>query len=101
VKGEEFLLPTEISGMTDIFKPGKPWFKNFQQRYGDQTDYDAVQGFAGYLEGIGRVIFLTDDIQRIDSLRRPYAASTAQRTRQRPAGQKQGASPDKLRCAAP
>lgn len=68
VKGEDVQVPTEISGMTDVFLPGKRWFKNFQERVGDQTDYDAVRGFQQYLNGVGTVIFLTDDIQRLRQL---------------------------------
>lgn len=68
VKGGEQTLPTAISGMTDIFTPGKPWFRNFLERTGEKTDYDAVRGFSNYLAGAGRVIFLTDSIQRIRQL---------------------------------
>ncbi len=68
VKGEGYTLPTEMSGITDIFRPGKPWFRNFIERTGEKTDYDAVRGFSNYLSGAGRVIYLTDSIQRIRQL---------------------------------
>lgn len=74
VRGGADALPTEISGMTEIFQPGKKWFRNFQQRLGDETEYDAVRGFSKYLEGIGQVIFLTDGIQRIRQLEKAIRA---------------------------
>lgn len=70
-------LPTEISGLTADFRPGKKWFGNFLSRKGDKTTFDAVQGFDKYIEGISRVIHHTDNIQRlrttIQSLRNKYS----------------------------
>ena len=63
--GQEMALPTEINGLTAAFTPGKPWFANFQKREGTSTTYDAVRGFNQYIDGVGKVIYLTDDIQRI------------------------------------
>lgn len=65
LKGDSYVLPAEISGLTDTFRPGKPWFKNFQKRVSDVTAYDAIRGFNNYLAGVAKVIFLTDGIQRI------------------------------------
>lgn len=63
-------LPTDINGLTHQFKPGKNWFGNFLHRTGDQTTFDAVQGFDRYIQGISKVIFHTDDIQRLRSFNR-------------------------------
>lgn len=61
-------LPTEISGSTADFRPGKNWFGNFLSRKGDNTKLDAVQGFDRYIEGISKVIHHTDDIQKLRTL---------------------------------
>lgn len=58
-------LPTDIAGVTAEFRPGKKWFANFLERKGDQTTFDAVQGFDRYLDGISHVIHHTDDIQKL------------------------------------
>ena len=63
-------LPTDINGLTHQFRPGKTWFGNFLRRTGDRTTYDAVQGFDRYVEGISRVIYHTDDIQRLRTFTR-------------------------------
>lgn len=63
-------LPTDINGLTHQFKPGKNFFGNFLKRTGDKTTYDAVQGFDRYIEGISKVIFHTDDIQKLRSFNR-------------------------------
>ena len=63
-------LPTEINGLTHNFKPGKQWFGNFLQRTGDKTTYDAVAGFDKYIDGVSRVLYHTDDIQRLRAFTR-------------------------------
>ena len=63
-------LPTEINGLTHNFKPGKQWFGNFLQRSGDKTTYDAVAGFDKYIDGVSRVLYHTDDIQRLRAFAR-------------------------------
>lgn len=61
---KEDLLPTDINGLTDEFKPGKQWFANAMKRTGMKTTYDAITGIDGYLEGASNLIFHTEDIQR-------------------------------------
>ena len=61
-------LPTSISGLTYMFRPGKQWFSHSLSRKGDVTDYDAIKGFDRYLEGACNVIYHTDNIQRLRAL---------------------------------
>lgn len=61
-------LPTDINGLTGMFTPGKSWFRNALRRKGDKTIYDAVRGFDEYIDGVNKIIYHTDDIQRIRSL---------------------------------
>ena len=61
-------LPTDIAGMTDIFKPGKTWFGHSLERKGDATDYNALQGYDNYIRGIGDIIYHTENIQKIRAL---------------------------------
>ncbi len=74
---ESSMLPTDIAGLTYTFKPGKKYFGNFNQRYGKNTTFDAVEGLDRYLDGIADVIFHTDDIQNLRAfdrlLRRKYS----------------------------
>ncbi len=58
------VLPTDINGITDEFKPGKKWFSGEMRRRGAKTIYDAVKGFDQYIEGALNVIYHTEDIQR-------------------------------------
>lgn len=58
-------LPTDINGITDTFRPGKNFFANTQRRYTNKTAYDAITGIDGYLDGIGNLIYHTEDIQRL------------------------------------
>ena len=62
------LLPTDINGLTDEFKPGKNWFASAQQRTGKKTVYDAITGIDQYLEGASNLIFHTESIQRYRTL---------------------------------
>lgn len=61
------LLPTEIAGRTDTFRPGKQWNPYFLQRTtGDpDTDYDAVEGYESYVNYMANVIYHTDDIMKL------------------------------------
>ena len=61
-------LPTNIAGKTQNFKPGIRYFKNAQRRWGIKTDFEFLQGFDKYIEGVSDVIYHTDDIQRLRSL---------------------------------
>lgn len=71
-------LPTNIAGITHIFKPGKKWVGNFLTRTTDVTVYDAVEGFDRYIEGVSDVIHHTGDIQRLrafeESIRYNYSS---------------------------
>lgn len=61
-------LPTDIAGITHVFKPGKRWVGNFLRRTTNETVYDAVEGFDRYIEGVSDVIHHTRDIQRLRAL---------------------------------
>lgn len=73
-KAEE--LPVDLNGLTDNFKPGKNFFANALKRKGNETTLDAITGIDGYIEGISRLIYHTDNIQRLrglsDGLRGKY-----------------------------
>ena len=58
-------LPTDINGLTHTFRPGIRWEGHLLQRLGNETTYDALQGFDKYIEGVSDIIFHTDDIQRL------------------------------------
>lgn len=60
--------PTDLVGVTDMKRGGKPWFGNLMHRLGDNTVYDAVRGFDQYIETAADVITLTDSIQRLRKL---------------------------------
>lgn len=61
-------LPTDINGLTDQFKPGKQYFANALKRLGMKTQYDAITGIDGYLDGASNLIYHTEDIQRYRAL---------------------------------
>lgn len=61
-------LPTDIAGITDMFKPGKTWFRNAQQRKGKYTDFNAFKGYDNYIRGAAEIIFHTEDIQKLRAL---------------------------------
>ena len=63
-------LPTDINGLSHTFRPGKNWVGNFLHRTGDKTTFDAVEGFDRYIESVGKVIFHTDDVQRLRAFER-------------------------------
>ena len=68
MKTQEDNLPTSIAGITDTFRPGKKFVRNFLQRIGDQTEFDALKGFDLYIDSVADVIYHTDDIQRLRAL---------------------------------
>lgn len=61
-------LPTDISGQTMNFKPGRTWFSNMLQRTTDATDYDVLKGFDKYIRGASDLIYHTNDIQNLRAL---------------------------------
>lgn len=61
-------LPTDINGLTADFSPSKNFFASALRRKGVKTTYDAITGIDGYLEGIGNLIYHTEDIQRLRAL---------------------------------
>lgn len=61
-------LPTDINGLTGMFKPGKNFFSSALQRKGDLTTFDAIQGIDKYLEGASKLIHQTDNIKRLRGL---------------------------------
>ncbi len=70
-------LPTNLAGITEGFKPGKPWMRNLNERKGTRTSYDALEGLQKYLTAATNVIYHTDNIQRLrafeDVLRYKYS----------------------------
>lgn len=61
------LLPTEIAGRTDVFKPGKQWNPYFLQRQtgNPDADYNAVEGYESYVNYMSNVLYHTDDIMKL------------------------------------
>lgn len=57
-------LPTEIAGMTDIFKPGKPFSTAELKRTGRDTTLSAIKGMDNYIDSISKQIYHIDSIQR-------------------------------------
>jgi hypothetical protein len=73
-------LPVGIAGLTPDFSPGKPWARNLLTRLGDKTDYNAVRGFEGYLNGVSDVIYMTPVIQRFRQLESALRTGMASKT---------------------
>lgn len=71
------LLPTDIAGKTQNFKPNKKFVGNFLQRSTDITDFNALKGFDRYIQGVTDVIYHTEDIMKFralsDSIRSFYS----------------------------
>lgn len=63
-------LPTDIAGLTHMFKPGTQWSGHALQRTGNKTDYSALEGWDRYIETVGNIIYHTEDIQRWRALER-------------------------------
>ncbi|MCR5145971.1 MAG: hypothetical protein K6B70_01285 [Clostridia bacterium] len=71
------LLPTDLAGKTQNFKPNKKFVGNFLQRSTDITDFNALKGFDRYIQGVTDVIYHTEDIMKFralsDSIRNFYS----------------------------
>lgn len=71
------LLPTDIAGKTQDFKPNKKFVGNFLQRNTDITDFNSLKGFDNYIRGVTDVIYHTEDIMKFralyDSIRNFYS----------------------------
>ena len=61
-------LPTEISGLTQIFKPGKPFSTTELARKGKTTAESAIKGLENYLEAASKQMFHIDSVQRVRAL---------------------------------
>jgi len=61
-------IPTKISGMTDLFRPSRPFSNVNLRRLGGEFTEDAVKGFDNYLDAISRQMFHTDSVQRVRAL---------------------------------
>lgn len=70
-------IPTEISGLTGIFKPGKPFSNAEMQRKNGPFTESAIGGFDNYLDSISRQIFHIDSVQRGRSLEKYIRESSA------------------------
>ena len=57
-------LPGSMTGLTGIFKPGKPFSTAELRRKGKKTEIDAIAGFDNYIDSITRQIFHIDSVQR-------------------------------------
>ena len=73
-------IPTDINGITGDFKPGKNFFASALERKGEKTAYDAIQGIDKYLEGASRLVFHTDNIQRLRGLDKAIRETNANTT---------------------
>lgn len=73
-------LPTDIVGLTADFKPGKNFFVNALPRKGDKTDFDAIKGIDGYLDGASKQIFHTGNIQNLRLLEKGIREGFAETT---------------------
>jgi hypothetical protein len=61
-------VPTAISGMTDEFQPWKPFFANEFRRVTNETEVDAIGNTIRYINGIGRMIYMTEYINSMRML---------------------------------
>lgn len=58
-------IPLDIVGISDFFKPGKPFTSVALPRLGEKTKYSAIGGLDNYLDNASRSMFHTDSVQRI------------------------------------
>ncbi|MBQ7076501.1 MAG: hypothetical protein IJM94_06845, partial [Clostridia bacterium] len=76
-------LPGDLTGKTENFKPGKPFFSHALQRKGNTTTFDAVEGFNRYIKGAADVILQTEHIRLLraleESLRFKYSDKGVQK----------------------
>lgn len=68
IRLEDHTLPTDVSGLTADFKPGKNFFTHSLKREGNQTTFGVLEGFDRYIEGISKIIHHTDNIKRLRGL---------------------------------
>lgn len=61
-------LPTDISGITEQFVPGKTWNQSSLERKTNKTDFNALKGFDTYIAQAADNIFHTENIQRLRGL---------------------------------
>ena len=59
------VIPTNIAGRTEEFKPQRKWQSFAQRRHGIETTYDLERGFNNYLDGVMEWVYHNSDIQRI------------------------------------
>lgn len=63
-------LPTDIAGLTYMFKPGIQWSGHMLARTGNETDYNCLEGWDRYIPAVANIIYHTEDIQRWRALER-------------------------------
>ena len=63
-------LPTSIAGTTHLFRPGIQWSGHMLQRTGNDTDYNALEGWDRYIPAVANIIYHTEDIQNLRALER-------------------------------
>ena len=63
-------VPTAIAGLTGMFKPGRQWFGNAQERKSVKTRFDAAEGFDRYLAGAMEAIYHTNDVRELRAFNR-------------------------------
>ncbi len=61
-------LPTAISGLTEFFKPGKPFTTAELRRLGGAYTESAIKGMDNYLSSISKQLFHIDSVQRVRAL---------------------------------
>lgn len=61
-------LPTHLSGITNIFKPGKPFSTAELARKGGTYTESAIKGMDNYIEAISKQAFHIDSVQRVRAL---------------------------------
>ena len=66
--GKKGNLPTDISGITDIFRPGKPFTTAQLKRKGGKFTESAIKGMDNYLDSVSKQIFHIDSVQRARAL---------------------------------
>lgn len=57
-------IPTDIAGLTKMFKPQRSWQSFIKRRKGDKTDYSLYQGLDRYIHGALDWIYHIEDIQK-------------------------------------
>lgn len=65
---KENALPTELNGLTETFKPGKPFSTTELRREGDSTKFSAIGGMDNWLNSTSKAVFHTDSVQRLRAI---------------------------------